>query len=76
MSPMQALVSATENGALAANMLNDVGTVEVGKCADLVLLEADPLEDIANIRKLGFVMTNGAIIDIEALPYVRVFVRE
>ncbi|MFN2329039.1 MAG: amidohydrolase family protein [Chromatocurvus sp.] len=68
MSEMEAIVAATRNGAMAAGMLDQIGTVEVGKAADLVLLSADPLADISNIRKLDAVIARGRLIDIDALP--------
>ena len=49
-------------------MLDEIGTVEVGKQADLVLLSADPLADIANIRKLDAVIARGRRINVDALP--------
>lgn len=76
MTPMQALVAATRNGAKACNGLEDFGTVEVGKFADLVLLDADPLLDIRNIRAQSMVMSRGAIIDTQALPLRRIFFTE
>jgi imidazolonepropionase-like amidohydrolase len=68
MTPMQALVAATRNGALAARGLDQFGTVEAGKLADLLLLDADPLADIRNIRKLSLVMKSGRVVDLAALP--------
>ena len=68
MTPAQALVAATKNGAMASQGLKDFGTIETGKYADLLLLDADPLADIHNIRKLSFVMKEGRIIDRNALP--------
>ena len=44
------------NGALASKALKDYGTIEAGKSADILLLGADPLADIRNIRKLDLVM--------------------
>jgi len=41
--------------------LNRTGTIEVGKAADLVLLDADPLVDIANTKKIVGVMRNGRL---------------
>ncbi len=67
MTPAQAIVAATKNGAFACRA-DEYGTVEVGKLADLLLLDADPLADIANIRKLSLVMKEGAIVDREKLP--------
>lgn len=73
MTEMEALVAGTKNGAIAAGGLKDFGTVEVGKSADLVLLNANPLDDIKNIRSLSMVMMRGAIIDTNALPEQRIF---
>jgi len=67
MTPAQAIVAATRNGALACRT-DQYGTVEVGKLADLLLLDADPLADIANIRKLSLVMKDGVIVDRDRLP--------
>lgn len=68
MSEMDALVAATRNGAMAAGMLAQIGTVEVGKIADLLLLSADPLADIANIRKLETVFARGKPVNVDTLP--------
>ena len=68
MTPAQAIVSGTRNGAIAAQSLEDFGTIEVGKFADLLLLDADPLEDIHNIRKQSLVMKEGTVIDVDGLP--------
>ena len=46
MTPSQAIVAATRNGAIASRRLADFGTIEPGKIADLVVLAADPLADI------------------------------
>jgi imidazolonepropionase-like amidohydrolase len=68
MTPSQAIVAATKNGAIASQGLKDFGTLEVGKLADLLMLDADPLADIHNIRKLSLVMRDGHIIDRDKLP--------
>lgn len=73
MTPTQALVAATRNGAVACKGLDEFGTVEVGKVADLVLLDADPLQDIRNIRRQNLVMARGVIVDTRALPRQRIF---
>lgn len=73
MSPMQALVAATRNGAIAARGLAEYGTVEEGKMADLVLLEADPLQDIRNIRRQSAVIARGKLVDTASLPLRRLF---
>ena len=68
MSPMQSIVSATKNIAAAYGKLNQTGTVENGKLADLIVLEKNPLVDIENIRSILMVIKNGQIIDREKLP--------
>ncbi|HEX7086832.1 MAG TPA: amidohydrolase family protein [Vicinamibacterales bacterium] len=60
--PMEAIVAATRNGAEAAGRLDDLGTIEPGKLADLVLLDADPLADIANTQRIDTVVVNGRIL--------------
>jgi imidazolonepropionase-like amidohydrolase len=68
MTPMQAIVAATANGAGAAFRSKDLGTVEKGKWADLVLLDADPLADIHNIEKIDAVIAQGRSVDLARLP--------
>ena len=58
-TPMQALQTATIDPAKFLDKLNDFGTVEKGKIADLVLLNANPLDDIANSQKIAAVFSNG-----------------
>ena len=52
MSEEEAIMAGTYNGAVASKGLEDFGSLEVGKFADLLLLDADPIEDISNLRKL------------------------
>ena len=59
LSPMEALQSATSSPARFLGLQDKLGTVEKGKTADLVLLEANPLDDIANTRKIAAVVVNG-----------------
>jgi imidazolonepropionase-like amidohydrolase len=68
MTPMQAIVAATANGAGAAFRSSDLGTIEKGKLADLVLLDADPLADIHNIEKIRAVVSQGRKVDLSSLP--------
>jgi imidazolonepropionase-like amidohydrolase len=58
-TPLEALQTATINPARFFGMENQAGTVEKGKFADLVLLSANPLEDIANTQKIAAVILNG-----------------
>jgi imidazolonepropionase-like amidohydrolase len=73
MTPAQAIVAATKNGALASKALDKYGTIEVGKAADVVVLGADPLTDIKNIRNQVEVIRAGRIVDRAALPVKPVF---
>jgi imidazolonepropionase-like amidohydrolase len=72
MTPSQAIVAATKNGAFAARGLKDFGTLEPGKLADLVILTADPLADIGNIRNVAAVWKDGRAVDRERLPRTRI----
>ncbi|MGH9934764.1 MAG: amidohydrolase family protein, partial [Blastocatellia bacterium] len=67
LSPMEALVAGTRNGAEAVGRLADLGTIEKGKLADIVLLDANPLTDIANTQKIAAVVANGRLFRREAL---------
>jgi len=57
--PMDIIVSATKNAAAVMGRQSEVGTLEKGKYADLVILDADPLADIKNTRKIFKVMKGG-----------------
>jgi imidazolonepropionase-like amidohydrolase len=59
---------ATHNGAVFLGKGDDMGSVEEGKLADLVLLTADPLKDIDNTRAIALVMKNGQLVDESTLP--------
>lgn len=61
MTPEQALQAATIQPATLLGVADQVGTLEAGKLADIVGLEANPLEDIKNLRTLSFVMKEGKI---------------
>ncbi len=63
MTPMQALRAATLNGARALGMDGDVGSLEVGKLADLVVLDANPLENIRNTTSIRYTLANGRLYD-------------
>lgn len=61
LTPAEVLVAATRNGARAMGRLQDFGTVEAGKVADLVVLDGDPSADIANVRRIALVVRGGEI---------------
>ena len=67
LKPTEALQAATTNPAKFLGRERDLGTVEVGKVADLVLLDADPTEDIRNSRKIRGVVLHGHFFDRVAL---------
>jgi imidazolonepropionase-like amidohydrolase len=59
LTPMQVLVAATRTAADAMGRLNEIGTLERGKLADLLVLDADPLADVRNLQRLRLVMRGG-----------------
>jgi imidazolonepropionase-like amidohydrolase len=62
-SPADTIVIATRNAARALGKLDELGTIEAGKLADVVLLKADPTKDINNAKLVDTVIKNGQIID-------------
>ena len=69
LNPMEVLVASTRNGALAMGRLDDFGTLEAGKVADLVILGADPLRSVSGWRAVEAVMRAGRLEEREALEY-------
>ncbi|MGB3738883.1 MAG: amidohydrolase family protein [Pontixanthobacter sp.] len=63
MSPMQALRAGTIEPAMSLGMQNDIGSLETGKLADLVVLDADPSVDIRNSDRIAQVMLGGRLYD-------------
>jgi imidazolonepropionase-like amidohydrolase len=63
MTPMEAIQSATIVSARAMGLEKDSGTVEVGKRADLILVNGDPLTNIMDLRKVSRVVSNGRVYD-------------
>lgn len=69
MTPMEAIRSATIVPARVMRMDKELGTVEAGKVADLIILDRNPLENISNLRSVRFVVTRGRMY--ESAPFWR-----
>jgi imidazolonepropionase-like amidohydrolase len=67
LTPLEALQSATKSPAEFLHTAKDSGTVEKGKLVDLVLLDANPLDDIRNTRNIHAVILRGKLLDRAAL---------
>jgi imidazolonepropionase-like amidohydrolase len=63
LTPLEAIQAATIVPARVMKLDGEVGAIEVGKRADLIIVDANPLDNISNIRKLRFVMTQGRLFD-------------
>jgi imidazolonepropionase-like amidohydrolase len=61
-TPWQTLIAATKHGAAVCGAGEDLGTVEVGKLADLIVVEKNPLENIDNVRSLLLVLKEGRVV--------------
>lgn len=69
LSPMEAIQAATKVGAKYLGREKELGTIEEGKLADLVVLSGDPLKEIAQSRTVDLVMKDGEIIDTSFHPH-------
>ena len=69
LTPMETLVAATRNGADTIGVLDELGTLEPGKFADLLILDADPLEDIRNVRKFEVLIQGGQVLERSQFAY-------
>jgi imidazolonepropionase-like amidohydrolase len=61
-TPWQTLLAATRHGAEICGVGAELGTVEVGKLADLIVVGANPLDDITNVRQLQLVLKEGRVV--------------
>jgi imidazolonepropionase-like amidohydrolase len=67
LTPMQVLVASTRGGAQAMGRDKEIGTIEKGKLADLLIVGGDPAADVANLRKIRYVVRGGVMRPIEEL---------
>ncbi|MCZ4522298.1 amidohydrolase family protein [Rhodococcus ruber] len=61
LSPARALLSATRDGAINADAQASIGTIEAGKCADVIAVDGDPLIDITDLRRILVVVKDGEV---------------
>ena len=61
-TPRQALLAATRDAAELCGVGAELGTIQPGKLADLIVVDADPLQDITNLRRLRFVFKEGRLV--------------
>ena len=64
LTEMQAIQAATRNCAEICGVLDELGTIEAGKIADLIVVSENPLDDISNLRKLKMVFKDGKPVDL------------
>jgi imidazolonepropionase-like amidohydrolase/Tol biopolymer transport system component len=67
LTPLEAITAATYTAARVLGAEEEIGSIKVGKWADLLLLDADPFEDIRNTRRIRKVIQSGRVVDREAL---------
>jgi len=70
MTPLETLRAATMMGAASIGLDRDIGSIEPGKLADIVVLDANPLEDIKNTIKTRYIVRNGVVYDAATLDEV------
>lgn len=63
LTPLQAIRSATMNGAYYLGMEKEIGSIEAGKLADFIVLDANPLENLNNISSIKYTVANGRLYD-------------
>lgn len=62
MTPMQIIVAGTQNAAYVCNLEHELGTLEVGKIADVLIVDGDPLQDLHALTSVRMVIHNGEVI--------------
>jgi imidazolonepropionase-like amidohydrolase len=68
MTPLEALRAATINGATLLGLVDQIGSVEAGKFADIIAVQGDPLSDIHVLEHVAFVMKGGVVIRNDITP--------
>ena len=68
LSPARALLAATREAANAMGRLNELGTIQPGKPADIIAVRGNPLQDVTVLRNIGFVMKDGVIYKRDGQP--------
>jgi imidazolonepropionase-like amidohydrolase len=59
MPPLQTIIASTKNGADALGLLKDLGTIEQGKLADVIVVAGNPLQNMAAMKRVAYVVKNG-----------------
>ena len=62
MTPMQIIIAGTKHAAHVCNLDHELGTIEVGKIADIIVVEGDPLDNIHALTNIHIVIHNGHVI--------------
>ena len=70
LTPIEALTAATRHGAEIIGVAQDIGTVETGKLADLVVLNSDPMDNIRNTADLALVVKGGEVFEADTLDQI------
>ncbi len=68
LTPMQIIMASTKNAAHVSNMEQEIGTLEPGKMADVLVVGGNPLEDLQALTKVRLVVHSGVIIRDEIKP--------
>ncbi|MHC1770373.1 MAG: amidohydrolase family protein [Flexilinea sp.] len=61
-TPMQAIMAVTSSTAELMGVSGETGSIQIGKCADIIVLDGDPLEDISSLSRINLVMQDGNVI--------------